>query len=53
MMTAKKSSDGQCKRLECGDGGELKVILYGTTISGELLPILVDADGCILTTPSA
>ncbi len=48
MMCAKRTSDGKAKMLECGDGGELKVVLYGTTISGELLPILVDENGCII-----
>lgn len=52
MMCAKKTSDGRAKRLECGDGGELKIVLYGTTISGELLPILVDEDGAVIVTVS-
>jgi hypothetical protein len=49
-MTAKKTSDGRCKRLECEDTGELRVLLCGKTISGEILPVLLDADGAIITT---
>jgi len=48
MMCAKKS-DGRAKMLECTDEGALKVLLCGVTISGELLPILVDEDGAIIT----
>jgi hypothetical protein len=51
MMCAKKA-DGRAKMLECEDGGELRVLLCGKTITGELLPILVDENGCILTSPS-
>jgi hypothetical protein len=50
MMCAKRTSDGRAKMIECGDGGEVKIVLYGTTISGELLPILVDEDGAIMVT---
>jgi len=49
MMCAKKSSDGRAKRLECEDSGELRVLLCGKTITGEVLPVLIDENGCILT----
>jgi hypothetical protein len=52
MMCAKKTSDGKAKMVECEDTGELRIVICGKTISGEILPILVDEDGCILTTPS-
>lgn len=53
MMCAKKS-DGRAKMLECSDTGELRVLLCGVTISGEILPVLLDEDGAILVslTPS-
>jgi hypothetical protein len=38
MMCAKKA-DGRAKMLECEDTGELKI-----------LPVLVDADGAVITT---
>ena len=50
MLCAKKTSDGRPERLECEDTGELKVLLCGKTISGEILPVLVDEDGAIITT---
>jgi len=50
MMCAKKSSDGRAKQLECEGGGELRVLLCGKTITGEILPVLLDEDGAIITT---
>jgi len=50
MMCAKKTSDGGAKMLECEDTGELRVMLCGKTMSGEILPILVDEDGAVVTT---
>lgn len=50
MMCAKRTGDGKAKMLECEDGGELKVLLCGKTINGEILPILVDEDGAVVTT---
>jgi len=52
MMCAKKTSDGKAKMVECEDTGELKVLLCGKTISGEILPILADEDGAVVTTQS-
>jgi hypothetical protein len=49
MMCAKKTSDGKAKMIECEDTGELRVMLCGKTISGEILPVRVDENGCILT----
>ncbi|MFA5378349.1 MAG: hypothetical protein WC455_21525 [Dehalococcoidia bacterium] len=48
MICAKKTSDVRPKRLECEDSGELRVLLCGKTITVEVLPILVDEDGCIV-----
>ncbi|NPV61329.1 MAG: hypothetical protein HPY61_01640 [Methanotrichaceae archaeon] len=48
MMCAKKSSDGQAKRLECSDEGRLYVVLYGRTSTGDLVPVLVDETGRIV-----
>lgn len=28
----------------------IKVVLYGTTIAGEILPILIDEDGAVIVT---
>jgi hypothetical protein len=50
MLCAKRTSDGRAKMIECEDTGELKVLLCGKTISGEILPILVDEDGAVITT---
>jgi hypothetical protein len=35
-----------------GDSGELRALLCGVMISGEILPVLLDEDGCIITTQS-
>jgi hypothetical protein len=48
MMCAKKA-DGRAKMLTCEDTGELRVLLCGKTITGEVLPILIDEDGAIIT----
>jgi len=48
MLCAKKTSDGRPKRLECEDSGELRVLLCGKTISGEVLPVLLDEYGAVV-----
>ena len=52
MMYAKSRSSGQFKAVEGGDDGELYCILCGQTASGDIVPVLVDADGKIITTTS-
>lgn len=49
MISAKKTSDGHLKALECEDTGELRVVICGKQIDGTITPILVDEDGKIIT----
>lgn len=44
-----KRSDGRPKAAEGEDSGEIRVLICGKTISGEILPVLIDENGCILT----
>ncbi|MFZ3145379.1 hypothetical protein [Methanothrix sp.] len=52
MMLIKKRSDGKFKCVEGTDTGEPYVVLCGQTASGVTVPLLVDADGKIITTTS-
>lgn len=45
-----KTSDRLSKALECGDSGELRVVLYGTQVDGTITPLLCDASGKLVTT---
>ena len=44
-----KKSDGKKKALECGDGGQLKIVLYATAAGGTLVPVKCDANGQLMT----
>jgi hypothetical protein len=48
MMYAKMRSTGQFKAVECGDAGEVYMLLCGLTASGEVKPLRVDDDGKII-----
>jgi len=48
MMYAKMRSTGQFKAVECGDAGEVYMLLCGLTEGGDVVPIRVDADGKIV-----
>jgi hypothetical protein len=50
LIHGRKSSDGLSKPLDCGDGGELKVILCGVQPDGTVTPLQCDADGKLVTT---
>lgn len=52
MMCVRKRSDGHIKVVEGTDTGEPYVVLCGQTASGVTVPLLVDADGKIVTTTS-
>jgi len=45
MMCVRKRSDGHIKVVEGTDSGEAYVVLCGQTASGDIVPVLVDADG--------
>jgi len=47
-----KKSDGEAKAAEGEDSGEIRVVICGKTIAGDILPVLVDADGAIIVTVS-
>jgi hypothetical protein len=44
-----KKSNGKQKALECGNGGELKIVLYATAAGGTLVPVKCDANGQLMT----
>lgn len=44
-MCVRKRSDGHIKVVEGTDTGEAYVVLCGQTASGDIVPVLVDADG--------
>ena len=48
MMCVRKRSDGHIKVVEGTDTGEPYVVLCGKTASGDIVPVLVDADGKII-----
>lgn len=48
MMSAKRTSDGRSKKVECSDSGEVKVLLCGLTASGVVVPVRVDDLGKIV-----
>jgi hypothetical protein len=50
QIYGKKTSDGHPKAPECEDTGELRVVICGKQLDGTVTPILVDADGKIITT---
>lgn len=50
QIYGKKTSDGLPKALECGDSGELKIVLCGTQLDGTITPLLCDASGKLVTT---
>jgi hypothetical protein len=47
-MCVRKRSDGLLKVVEGTDTGEPYVVLCGKTASGDIVPVLVDADGKII-----
>ncbi len=47
-MCVRKRSDGHIKVVEGTDTGEPYVVLCGKTASGDIVPVLVDADGKII-----
>ena len=47
-MCVRKRSDGHIKVVEGSDTGEPYVVICGKTASGDIVPILVDADGKII-----
>ena len=48
MMCVRRRSDGHIKVVEGTDTGEPYVVLCGKTASGDIVPVLVDADGKII-----
>lgn len=48
VMCVRKRSDGHIKVVEGTDTGEPYVVLCGKTASGDIVPVLVDADGKII-----
>jgi len=48
MMCVRKRSDDHIKVVEGTDTGEPYVVLCGKTASGDIVPVLVDADGKII-----
>ena len=48
MMCVRRRSDGHIKVVEGTDSGEAYVVLCGKTASGDIVPVLVDADGKII-----
>ncbi len=47
-MCVRKRSDGHIKVVEGTDTGEPYMVLCGKTASGDIVPVLVDADGKII-----
>ena len=52
IMRMRKRSDGRVRVLEGTDSGEAYVGICGKTASGDIVPVLVDAAGKIITTTS-
>lgn len=48
VLFARVEGSTEEKALECKSSGELKILLCGQTVGGDIVPLLVDADGKIV-----